>query len=106
MGVPLTSGTIERIETLFPAEHRELVSALLIEDCGNGLPFMDSADPVTLERIRFAVLKLSAGDLNALERALDLAKLDWRDSLVAAGFGDDPRAHKTWWPDASHPSTR
>lgn len=105
MGVPLTSGTIERIEMLFPAEHRELVSALLIEDCGDGLPFMDSADPVALERIRFAVLKLSAGDLNALQRALDLAKLDWRDALVAASFGDDPRAHRTWWPDGSHPST-
>jgi hypothetical protein len=45
-------------------------------------------------------LKLSGGALNALQRPIDLAKIDWRDVLVAAGFGSDLSAHKSWWPDA------
>jgi hypothetical protein len=50
-----------------------------------------SSAPVTaaIERIRFAVLKLSAGDPSALQRAIDLGKIDWRDVLVAAGFDND-----------------
>jgi hypothetical protein len=59
-----------------------------------------TANPASIERIRFAVLKLSAGDLKALQRAIDLAKIDWRDVLVAAGFCSDVTAHKSWWPDA------
>lgn len=69
-----------------------------MEDCGDNLPLSGAATPVGLERIRFAVLKLSGGDLNELQRAIDLAKADWRDVLVAAGFGSDPNVHKTWWP--------
>lgn len=45
-----------------------------------------------------AVLKLSAGDLDELDHAVALAKQDWRDLLVAAGFANDPEAHRTWQP--------
>ena len=99
MGVSLTDGTLKRLEMLFSPADRELVSALLIEDCGAGLPFLEKADPIGLERVRFAVLKLSGGNFDAFQRALDLAKVDWRDVLVAAGFGSDLQAHKAWWPN-------
>jgi len=98
MSASLSTGTVQRVALLFTAADRELVTTLLIQDCGNSLPDWETADPVRLERIRFAVLKLSGGDLNAFQRALDLAKTDWRDALMAAGFGEDPQAHKTWWP--------
>jgi hypothetical protein len=50
-----------------------------------------------MERIWFAVVKLSNGDRERLEHALALAKTDWRDLLMAAGFGAHVKAHKTWW---------
>ncbi|MHC5063137.1 MAG: hypothetical protein ACYTG5_04080 [Planctomycetota bacterium] len=43
-------------------------------------------------------MKLSGGDITKLLDALELASIDWRDALVAAGFGDDPMAHEQWWP--------
>jgi len=100
MATPLTDATTERIVQLFALADRDLVSALLLDECGEHLPLLSSSDSAAIERIRFAVLKLSGGDLDALERAVGLAKTDWRDVLVAAGFGSDVKAHFRWWPDA------
>ena len=63
------------------------------------LPLSIPANPASLERIRFAVLKVSCVDLNRLQKAIDLAKIDWRDVLVAADFASDLTAHTSWWPD-------
>jgi hypothetical protein len=95
MSAPLTTGIGQRIAILFRPNDIELVSSLLTDECGPNL----TEYPELLERIRFAVLKLSHGDLNALQRAIDLAKSDWRDALVSAGFADDIKAHESWWPD-------
>jgi len=100
MATPLTDATVDRVAQMFALADRELVSALLLEDCGENLPLLNSADSAAIERIRFAVLKLSGGDLNTLQRAVHLAKTDWRDVLVAAGFASDVEAHFRWWPDA------
>ena len=100
MPTPLTDATVDRIVAMFSLADQDLVSTLLIEECGDILPLSRAANPGSIERIRFAVLKLSGGDLNALQRAIDLAKIDWRDVLVDAGFGSDVTAHKSWWPDA------
>jgi hypothetical protein len=97
MRVPLTEGTAQRIARLFSPADRELVSTSLLERCGDNLPFAGTA--AGIERIRFAVLKVSGGDLGTLQRAIDLANQDWRDLLVAAGFEHDPSAHSSWWPD-------
>ena len=85
---------------MFSLADQDLVCALLIQECGDNLPLSNPADSSGTERIRFAVLKLSNGDLNALQRAIDLAQTDWRDVLVAAGFGDDVAAHHSWRPNA------
>lgn len=91
----LTRKTEEHIEAVFPSRTKE-VSALLISECGNNLPFLADADALQLERVRFAVLKISEGDWPKLLDAVDLAKIDWRDLLAAAEFADDPRAHLRW----------
>jgi hypothetical protein len=39
------------------------------------------------QRFQFAVLKLSEGKMDKLDEAIELAKVDWRDLLAAAGFG-------------------
>ena len=34
-----------------------------------------------------------------LQKAIELAKTDWRDLLMSAGFGEDIHAHERWFPD-------
>jgi hypothetical protein len=79
MATPLTDATADRVARLFASADRDWVAALLLEDCGEYLSLLSFSDSAAIERIRFAVLKLSGGDLNALQRAVDLAKTDWRD---------------------------
>jgi hypothetical protein len=49
-----------------------------------------------VERISAAALKQSGGSLTTLEAAVTLARTDWRDLLVAAGFGSALDAHEEW----------
>lgn len=56
------------------------------------------------ERIRIAAIRASKGSLDLLAQAADLARLDYRDLLMGAGFGHDTKAHLTWKPDWSIPS--
>jgi hypothetical protein len=92
--VQLTPKTERRVELLFPPGDREAVRAMLLEECGTNIPGWESAG---LERLHFAVLKISDGDLAKLHRAINLAKSDFRDVLVWAGFGE-PDAHRRWRP--------
>lgn len=86
----------EIVRRLFPAEQQQDVANLLLNECGNNLPFCQHADKDGLERIRFAVLKLSDGDFSEMCRWIEQAKIDWRDVLMAAGFGHSLTAHKEW----------
>lgn len=84
-----------RIGELFAAD-ATAVAARLERDCGDTLPLISAMGEEGIERVRCAVLKLSEGSPEKLERALRVAREDWRDSLVAAGFGHDPLAHRDW----------
>ena len=64
--------------------------------CGDNLPGSGLDTPESLDRIRFAALKISGGDLDRLTQAVELAQADWRDLLMAAGFGHDTSAHRAW----------
>jgi hypothetical protein len=97
--VPLSPGTRSRLEVLFSPAERGEAEQLLVELCGSNLPFCENSDSTSLERLRFAALKLSGGRLPALYSAVELANTDWRDLLVAAGFAEDVEAHKSWFPD-------
>jgi hypothetical protein len=97
--IPLSPETQRRLDMLFAEPDRQTVTHLLVTQCGDNLPLWHDKDPSGLERIRFAALKLSNGSLAELSRAVQIAQTDWRDVLVAAGFGHDPRAHLAWFPD-------
>jgi hypothetical protein len=99
----LSEETERKIAILFLPGSRAEVSELLIHHCGNNLPFCQDQDEFQLERIRFSALKLSAGNIEKLKHAIKLAKQDWRDLLVAAGFAHDITAHRRWVP-ANHSS--
>jgi hypothetical protein len=96
---PLTAEVSLRVGLLFLPEQRETASALLANECGTNLPFCANQAPAGLNRIRIAAIKLSNGDLEKLKNAVELAKRDWRDLLVAAGFAHDIHAHEEWLPE-------
>ena len=84
------------LQKLFEKEAVDEATRLLVEECGNNLPHLETWTPLNLERFHFAALKMSGGDLSKLREATELAKADWRDLLMSAGFGRDRRAHNLW----------
>jgi len=96
--VDLTQATMDRIKILFPHAHEHVADLLRVE-CAEDLGWKPCT-PAGLERIRFAVLKLSRGRADRLRHAIREAHLDWRDVLMAAGFGLSVDAHRSWMPDA------
>lgn len=99
--IPLSQETQERLNVLFHGKDRQ-TAARSLSWFGSGLagwPGKDPKDPKSLERIRFAVLKLSQGSLAEMEWWMDQARRDWRDVLVEAGFAHDVKAHESWFPD-------
>jgi hypothetical protein len=94
--VQLSENTLRLVRHVFPPEDHAAVIAMLEVKCGSGLPLWVSTTPEGLERIRFAVLKLSSGSFSELTRAIAIANTDWRDTLVAADFGSSVLAHINW----------
>ncbi len=88
--------TQQLVEKLFEPGDRAEASRRLVEQCGNNLPFCRDHDELKMERIRFAVLRIGLGDLNDLQKAIDLANTDWRDVLLWGGFGERLDAHLEW----------
>lgn len=92
----LSPKTSQIVERLFPETEQGDVVDLLITECGRNLPFMEEYDAYQLERVRFAVLKLSEGDIDKLLSAVQLAQIDARDVYVTAGFGYSVTEHQEW----------
>ena len=89
--IPLSPATRDRLEILF-GDDPTARSLLEAECCDNLLLTTE------YERIRIAALKGSGGTLDGLRACIALAKQDWRDLLVGAGFADDIHAHLAWKP--------
>lgn len=96
--VELSDRTRAHVRALFAASDIDAVERTLATDCADNLPLLAHSSPHDLERVRFAVLRLSGGRLDALAKAVRLAQADWRDLLVAAGFANDTQAHVRWEP--------
>ena len=94
----LSSETAKRLDFLFTVQDREKAISILSNECSQNLPFLDASTAEGLERFHFAALKLSRGNLDRLREAVELAKQDWRDLLVAAGFANSTEAHLHWQP--------
>jgi hypothetical protein len=92
----LSPHTAQLVEAVFKARDVAEASHWLEEECGNNLPSCRDLDEYRLERIRFAAIKLSQGNLHKLLHAIDEARMDWRDLLMAAGFGERVDTHEAW----------
>ena len=98
--IPLSAGTLARAERLFSGDALAQVVRVLEDEVAERLPLLGHvATPETMERLRYAVLKLSEGELGKFEEAVRVVKEDWRDTLVAAGFGHRVEEHTHWWPE-------
>ena len=79
----------KRIQRDFPATGAAngIITALdrLPDEAGYGREMLSS------ERVRAAIVLLANGDLAEFRQAIELAKTDWRDLLVAAEL-----AHADW----------
>ena len=98
-GLKLGPETQRRVNLLFDPALSGLASRMLMEQCGNNIPFDQTCDKYQMERLPYAVLKLSGGDIDKLQQAINDATVDSRDVLMAAGFGDDIEAHRKWLAD-------
>jgi hypothetical protein len=96
--IELSERTTALVGRLFQMPDRREVTTLLENECSDNLPLVRqwNPTPASMERLRFATLKLSEGSIEKLRKALELARTDWRDLLMAAGFGHQLEAHKQW----------
>jgi hypothetical protein len=83
----------------FALQDRAEGSLAFEQKCGNNLPFCNEHDEYHMERLRFAALKLSQGNIQNLRRAVEIACMGWRYLLMAVGLGHDVRAHEAWAKD-------
>jgi hypothetical protein len=95
---PLSEEIVLRLNLLFKESDRAEAARLLIEDCIAEAIRAPTISETGLERCRFAILKLSNGEPKTLIDAIGLAQTDYRDLLMAAGFGEDPNVHLSWFP--------
>ena len=94
--VSLSDDTQWLVDRLFKPQHRIEAARMLESQCARNLSSCESADAKSLERLRFAALKISAGELKRLSHAIHEARIDWRDLLMAADFGFEVNAHRVW----------
>ncbi|MCM8613894.1 hypothetical protein [Accumulibacter sp.] len=85
MALPLTPNIAKAVEKLYPPHEVDEVVRLLTEECADNLPNCQSSDEYALEDLRFAVLELSAGNIEKLRQVVRMANEDWRDVLWEAG---------------------
>ncbi|NLO09880.1 MAG: hypothetical protein GX129_08465 [Clostridiales bacterium] len=92
----ITKKSLELVNKLFSNEDKEQAIILLTNECGNNLPYCEEYIPEELDRIRFAAIKISQGNIGQLESAIIMAKSDWRDLLMSADFAKDVNLHNIW----------
>lgn len=94
----LGSHVARRVEELF-AEQDVAEALRMLAACSDERGLAAELVRQGSDRIFCAMIRVSGGDLERLrEHAIPLARRDFRDLLVAAGFADDVRAHASWTP--------
>jgi hypothetical protein len=81
--MPVSLGPVTKslVNSLFAPEDREKAIQLLMDECGRNIPMYEHEAECELDDLRLSILYASKGDLEALRRAIDVAKQDYRDAL-------------------------
>ena len=96
-GIPLSERTQSLISRMFSKSDGIVVSDILYRAVSDNLPFCTDSTPEQMERIRFAILKMTMQSPLNLAVGIHLAQTDWRDLLMEVGFGEDVTQHLTWF---------
>ena len=96
-GIALSERTLHLITTLFPIPDGVVIADVLRRAVSENIPFCDNASPEEMERIRFAILKMTVSSPLNLAVGIQMAQSDWRDLLMNVGFGDDTSRHLDWY---------
>lgn len=96
-GIALSDRTQELISKLFPKADGIVISDMLYRAVSKNVPLCDDSNAEEMERIRFAILKLTKDSPLNLAVGIYLAQTDWRDLLMSAGFGEDADLHMAWY---------
>ena len=94
--IELTNKTLQLVTKLFQENDWLEAIDLLKCECAENLYLHDKTIVDGNERIRFAAIKLSEGNLGKLYCAVDLAQKDWRDLLMISNFEHDINDHEIW----------
>ncbi|MBD3675917.1 MAG: hypothetical protein HUJ26_20605 [Planctomycetaceae bacterium] len=97
MNIPLSEKTSQAAAVLFSEPVRTRIMTRLLQEVSDNIPWHENSNPERLERIRFSILKLIAEDAAKEDNAFRLAKKDWRDLLMEAGFGHATVEHEKWF---------
>ncbi|WP_156178728.1 hypothetical protein [Pelagerythrobacter marensis] len=95
--IALTPRLATKLAELFATDEQQIAHQLLLSECGPRIPG-GFADPMWIERVRAAALKISSGSLDKLAEATALGQIDWRDLVMAADFSS-LNAHEVWLDD-------
>lgn len=96
-GIPLSERTRRLIAKLFSESDGFIISQCLYRSVSDNIPDCDDSSPEDMERIRFAILKLTKQSPLNLAVGIYLAQTDWRDLFMSAGFGEDVNRHMKWY---------
>jgi hypothetical protein len=88
---------VEKVRETFPSGQDSEVVKILQTKCGNDLASWKEK-PLTDWCAFVLLLTLSQASMEKLRAAVKLAKADWRDLPVAAGFADSVDVHKALEP--------
>lgn len=96
-GIALSERTRKLISRLFTRSEGSVISDLLVRAVSADIPFCADSSPEQMERIRFAIIKMTKQSPLNLAVGIYLAQTDLRDLLMSAGFGDDAAQHMAWF---------
>ncbi|MEQ1751607.1 MAG: hypothetical protein ABL974_19450 [Prosthecobacter sp.] len=85
------------MERLFEEPRRSHIASRLVEEVSENIPFCDKHKSEDMDRIRFSVMKLLTEPGQEEDSVFELAKIDWRDLFMAAGFGYTATEHLKWY---------
>ena len=105
--IPLSDQCALRLEVLFQGHNLIKAKRLLVEHVGETTEIVSQKHSEEWDCVRFALLKISHGEIDTLEQEILNAKGQWDEILKLAGFekpepGQSWASHLAWFPKHRH----
>ena len=97
MPLPLSKRSQRVAAVLFTEARLSQITNRLITEASENIPFHEQSSSSDMVRIRFSIMKLASVPGADDDAIFDLAKTDWRDLFMAAGFAYSADEHHKWY---------